>query len=382
MLDTLVHTALIAWLVIWLLPWQPWRAGPRLEPKVGEAPRRFDDLTILIPARNEAEGIERTLRAALAQGAGLRVIVVDDQSVDGTGELARAIDPARVTVLSGTALPEGWTGKLWALEQGRGHVFSDKILLLDADIELKPGMLAALVDQLETGERALVSVMSRLRMESAWERFLMPPFIWFFRLLYPFPLVNHPRMPLAAAAGGCILLRRAALEAIGGFGAVRGALIDDCTLARAIKQGGRSIWLGLTHGAVSHRRYPRLADISQMVARTAYAQLGYSPLVLIAAVAALGWLFLLPPAALAFGVTPWASLAAWALMAAAILPTLHYYRLAAPWALTLPVATTLYLGMTLYSAWRHHRGTGAAWRGRHYPGATGKPGDKAGTSGH
>lgn len=362
----LMNAVLAFWVLVGLLPWQPWRAGPRLEARAPSVVSSLEDVTVLMPARDEATVIGSNLRAVLAQGTGVRAVVVDDQSQDGTGAVAKAVDPESVTVVRGEPLPSGWTGKLWALEQGRAQVMTPYILLLDADIRLMPGMLPALRDKLLAEDRALVSVMSRLRMVTGWERLLMPPFVWFFRFLYPFPRVNDGRSSVAAAAGGCLLIRRSALERIGGFAAIRHALIDDCALATAVKRDGGRIWLGLTHGAVSQRAYPRLVDVSAMVSRTAYAQLDDSPLRLLGCVLALGALFLLPVVGVVMGVAPATAVLAWGLMALSLVPTLRYYERSPLWAFAFPLAAALYLGMTVRSALRFHFGHGSAWRGRAY----------------
>lgn len=281
-LEIAAWSGLVLWVTVLLLPWRPWAVRERLEPR-GFAPVvDLSDITAVVPARDEAATIGRTVTALARQGTGLRILVIDDESSDGTGTVAAGAGGDSVTVIAGAPLPTGWTGKLWALEQARGRVRTPRILLVDADIELRPGMVAALRERMERGRYALVSVMARLRMETFWERLLMPAFVWFFRLLYPFALANRPGSRFAAAAGGCILVERHRLEAIGGFGALRDAVIDDCTLAARIKRAGGATWVGLTHGAISHRSYRRLADVHEMVARTAFAQLRYSWLLLAA----------------------------------------------------------------------------------------------------
>ena len=248
------------WLCILVLPWQPWRVRERLEPETAGdgAETGLADVTVLIPARDEAAVVGDTLAALGQQGRGLRVILVDDRSSDGTAEVARraATGSLSLDIHGGAPLADGWTGKLWALEQGRRHVETPLVLLLDADITLRPGMVRALLAKRQESGAALVSVMAALRMQRGWERLLLPAFIFFFRLLYPFHLANKPSRWVAAAAGGCVLMETAALERIGGFDAIRGALIDDCALARAVKNAGLRTWVGVTSGAVSHRAYP------------------------------------------------------------------------------------------------------------------------------
>jgi hopene-associated glycosyltransferase HpnB len=369
-MEFLVLLSALAWLGVLLAPWQPWRTRERIAPSAGDqAEGHFPDLTILIPARNEAAVIERTLLGIKAQGGLARVILIDDQSTDETAALARKIlGEERLTILSGKPLPMGWTGKLWALEQGRQQGLPEWVLLLDADIELAPGILAALRRKLTSEKLGLVSVMAELRMESFWEKLLAPAFIYFFKLLYPFALSNDPRSRIAAAAGGCILLRAAVLEEIGGFAAIRGALIDDCTLARRCKQHGSATWLGLSHEVRSHRAYPNLDSLWNMVARNAFTQLRYSPALLLATTALLVLVFWMPWLGLG-GPSLWSRAIAGAALLAltfAYLPTLRYYRRSPLWALALPIVGTLYLLMTWSSAIRYWRGRRSEWKGRSY----------------
>jgi hopene-associated glycosyltransferase HpnB len=265
-------------------------------------------------------------------------------------------------------LPEGWSGKLWALEQGLRRVSTPLVLLLDADIELAPGTLRALGARLEREQLTLVSVMASLHMTSAWEKLLLPPFIYFFKLLYPFALANRPGSPIAAAAGGCILLRTEALRALGGFGALRGALIDDCTLARLVKRRGGRIWIGLSHAVRAIRPYGSLTNIWNMVARTAFTQLGYSISLLVVCTAMLLLCFAVPLAAFLAGdsAAQAAGVVALLLMATTFAPTVRYFALAPRWITTLPFAALLYLGMTWTSAARYWRGERSRWKNRSY----------------
>ncbi len=361
-------SSLVLWSVVLLLPWRPWSIRERLEPLYADPTADLSRITAVVPARNEAATIASTVTALAHQGNGLCTLVIDDESRDGTGEIARAAAPDTVSVIRGAPLPSGWTGKLWALEQARLRVRTPLMLLVDADVELRPGMVPALLEQMDSGRCALVSVMARLRMETFWERLLMPPFIWFFRLLYPFRLANRPDSRLAAAAGGCILLETRRLEAIGGFGVLRDAVIDDCTLASRIKRVGGSTWIGLTHGAVSRRPYDRFGDVYDMVVRTAFAQLRYSWLLLAGCTLLMLVAFAVPWAGLAWGDpgTRAAGAGAILLSLGLFLPTLRYYELPLVWALGLPLAGCLYLAMTLAAAWRYARGVQARWRGRTY----------------
>jgi glycosyltransferase involved in cell wall biosynthesis len=305
-----------------LLPWQPYRTRERLEP-AGDAPEDLSDVTVLVPARDEAGVVGATLTALARQGPNLRVVVIDDESKDGTAPICEELrvqlgssscgsgfsrdsggsgfsrdsggsgfsrDSAApfalaIDVVKGRPLPPGWGGKLWALEQGREHVTTRFALLLDADIELAPAVVPALLRKARERNAKVVSVMARLCTLGFWEKLLVPPFVFFFKLLYPFALANAPGTRNAAAAGGCLLVATDTLADIGGFAAIRGALIDDCTLAARIKAKGHGTWLGLSHGVVSQRRYVRLAEFWRMVSRTAFTQLKYSVLILFAVVA-------------------------------------------------------------------------------------------------
>lgn len=360
--------AALLWLATLLLPWRPWLTRERFTPDDSARRRSLDDVTVLIPARNEADTIATTLAALREQGAGLKVIVVDDQSGDNTADVARRSALPQLSIIRTPPLPSGWSGKLWSLEQGRLHADTEYTLLLDADIRLAPNVIASLLDKMERENLELVSLMARLRMNNGWEKLLMPAFIYFFKLLYPFALANRPDSRVAAAAGGCILLRSRALAAIGGFAELRGALIDDCALARRIKQAGGKTWLGLTHAAISGRQYTRLRDIWEMVSRTAYTQLHYSPwllslcllMLLIAYVTPIAGLLLTDP--LARGL----ALGALIGMLVSYLPTLTYYGLHPLRSLTLPVAAVLFGIMTADSARRHVAGHGAMWKDRAY----------------
>lgn len=372
----LAFLALLAW--VWLLALHGgfWRDGERLVPA---APVARPSVVAVVPARDEAECVARSVGSLLAQDydGPFRVVLVDDGSSDGTAEIARAQAgaAARLEVLAGTPRPEGWAGKLWAVGQGVRATESEWVLLTDADIEHDQAHLAALLAKAETSRAEMVSEMVELNCESFAERALVPAFVYFFAMLYPFAWVNAPSRRTAAAAGGTILIRRAALARIGGIAAIRTALIDDVTLARAVKPGavksGSGIWLGHSRLARSIRPYPHLADIWRMVARSAYVQLKRSPLLLLGAMLGMAWLYVLPPAAtfLASGWTRWAGLATWLVMAATFLPTLRRFRLCPLWGLALPAIAVFYMAATLGSALDHHRGRGVVWKSRAYPGA-------------
>jgi hopene-associated glycosyltransferase HpnB len=380
----LLLTALtcLVWLYLLLGRGRFWQSGPELAPAVSTAASRVPAVAIVVPARDEAPFIEATMRSLLAQDyAGpCRVILVDDGSSDGTGAIARGVThlPAPIhaphlTVLTGRPRPAGWSGKLWAVAQGVAEAGETELILLtDADIIHQPGHLAALVEHLRRTGCDMVSEMVALRCRSLAEQALVPAFVFFFQLLYPFYWVNDTQRPTAAAAGGTILLRRHALARIGGIEAVRGNLIDDVALAAAVKQGGR-IWLGHSTLACSVRPYPGFAAIWRMVTRTAYVQLRHSLLLLVGTTLGMALVWLLPPAAALFGhgAARWLGLAGWAMLSASYLPTLHRYHRSPFWAPFLPAVAAFYMAATLGSAADHYRGRGVAWKGRAYQGAGG-----------
>ena len=337
-------------------------------PSTGNNREDLSAITVLIPARNEAEVIGTTLAGLAVQGDGLKVVLVDDQSTDGTSRIAQQTVGVDLLIVSGEAPPPGWSGKLWALNQGLKHVHTDLVLLLDADIELKPGLLSALKTKMRQGGPAFVSVMASLRMDSFWERLLMPAFIYFFKLLYPFRLSNSRFPWVAAGAGGCILMQREALQEIGGFHSVKGRLIDDCALARQVKKAGYRTWIGLSHSVCSIRPYRRLATIWNMVARTAFNQLRYSVILLLFCSVIMAAMFWAPAAGLLFSGAAIKGLSLCALLAmiATYLPILAFYGLSRWWALLLPLVGTLFLAMTWTSAIRFWQGKGSEWKGRSY----------------
>jgi hopene-associated glycosyltransferase HpnB len=290
----LIIFASLAWPIILLFPWKPWSTRERLEDRDVASDPDLSDVTVLIPARDEVASIARTLGGLERQGKNLAVILIDDQSTDGTADLAQKSFRSQLRILQGKELPSPWVGKLWALEQGRQLASTELILLLDADIELVPGTIGALQAKLKSEDLDLVSLMAELRMETFWERTLSPAFIFFFKLLYPFAMANNPRSKVSAAAGGCVLLRARTLQEIGGFGAFKESIIDDCELAKRVKINGGKTWLGLTHSAKSQRQYPSLISFWNMVARTAFTQLGYSIPVLLLTTFLMAAVFWLP----------------------------------------------------------------------------------------
>ncbi len=370
---------LAAWLYLVLFRGGFWRADQRLDARA-PAPAAWPAVAAVIPARDEAAHVGSAVGALLAQDyAGpLRVVVVDDASTDGTADAARSAAPGdrRLDVIAGRPLAAGWTGKLWAVAQGLDHagsVLPDAryVLLADADVALAPGELARLVATAEGEGLDLVSLMVRLNCTTPWERLLIPAFVFFFQKLYPFPAVNDPKRRTAAAAGGCMLVRRDALRRIGGIESIRDRVIDDCALAAAIKPGG-PIRIALADETRSLRTYGGLGGIWHMVARTAFVQLDNSPARLAAAVLAMTLVYLAPPvaavagAAAGDGMALAAGAAGWAVMAHCYRPTLGGYGEPAWRALLLPAAALLYICMTVDSARRSLAGGGNKWKGRRY----------------
>ncbi len=351
-----------------MLPWRPWSVSEALE-STGDKPLPAGiDLTVLIPARNEEKNIEKTLLAVKEQGQDIRIVVVDDCSVDNTAAVAERTIGISGTVIRGIPLPPGWSGKLWALEQGLSGVNTRFVLLLDADILLKPGIVATAINVMKENRLDFLSLMARLRMRNLYERLFMPAFIYFFKLLYPFRLSSRPGHFVAAAAGGFIITRTEVLRKVNAFASLRNALIDDCTLASRVKAAGFRTWIGLTRSVVSMRAYDCINDIWHMVERTAFTQLRYSWLLLIFATALMALSFLMPVAGL-MSLNPeitLPSLAALSFMCITYLPVLRYYDLPAGLALTLPLAALLYMAMTWSSAIRHLTGKGTGWKDRLY----------------
>lgn len=361
--------SLLIWVYLLTAHGRFWQAGPVL-PK--QRPIAAPPVAVVIPARDEAPLIEATLRSLLVQDypGGLHVILVDDNSSDGTGDRARALDDPRLTVLSGRPRPAGWSGKLWAVAQGVARTGDAALILLtDADIVHDPAHVSALVARIEADRLDLASEMVELACDSRAERALVPAFVFFFQLLYPFAQVNDPLSSTAAAAGGTIMIRRSALDRIGGMEAIRHALIDDVALAAAVKRGG-PIFLGHSALARSVRPYPAAADIWRMVSRTAFVQLRYSVPLLLATVAGMLLVWLAPPAAAIFGhgLARWCGWAAWAMLAASYVPTLTRYRRSWLWAPVLPLVAAFYTAATIGSAINHFFGRGVAWKGRAYQG--------------
>lgn len=366
-LSSLSILAVAAWLGILLLPWRPWSTREVLELEPAADAADLGEITVLIPARNEATQIRSTLRSIADQGGAPKVIVIDDHSDDGTAESAASVTSIDLQVFASAPLPEGWSGKSWALEQGLARVKTRYTLLLDADISLAPGTLAALLQTLRIRGAGFVSVMASLRMQTFWEKLLMPAFIHFFRMLYPFHLANSPNPRFSAGAGGCILAETEALRTVGGWSSIRGELIDDCALAGRIKAAGYRTWIGLSRSVASRRSYETLEPIWEMVARTAFTQLRYSPLYLALCTVAMLVLYWVPLIAILAPAPPQLSaVGACILMFSVYLPTLRFYGLNAAWGLTQPLIAAFFLGMTWTSALRYWRGERSRWKGRTY----------------
>lgn len=365
--------ALAAWVYLLCFRGGFWRSGPELPAAVAPAGLR---VAAVVPARNEAASIRQSLGSLLAQeGAGeLTVILVDDNSSDGTGALAAGLGGDGLRVVTGKPLPPGWSGKLWAVHQGLQQETArkaDYVLLTDADIVHAPDHLARLLAHAEGCGFDLVSEMVTLHCATRAERALIPAFVFFFQMLYPFAWVADARKPTAGAAGGTMLVRRAALDGVQGVMGIRHRLIDDCALAGAIQSAGGRIWLGHSRRAASMRVYASWREVWEMIARTAYEQLGHSPLLLLGCMAGMGLLYAAPPllALLAHGLPRVAGAAAWLAMAAAFQPTLRRYGRSPLWGLALPAVALFYVCATAASAARHRAGRGGGWKERVYSGS-------------
>jgi hopene-associated glycosyltransferase HpnB len=363
--------SLSMWMGLLLLPWRPWRNREIRETEGNSNEERLGDVTVLIPARNEAEVIGRTIASVVVQGPDLTILLIDDCSTDGTAGHARQAAGDTLHILPGKPLPDGWGGKLWALEQGRRLIDTPMTLLLDADIELDSGILRTMHAAMRKEGLAFMSLMAMPPMGTFREKLLMPAFVYFFKLLYPFALANKPSSNIAAAAGGFILMETRLLEEMGGFETMKDAVIDDCELARRVKSSGNRIWVGLTRSVRSVRPYGSLRDIGNMVARTAFTQLRYSPALLALCTLAMGVAFWVPIIALFSPNAAVPSLAAGVILAMVLsyLPTLRYYGRSRIWALCLPLIATFYLFMTWSSAIRFFRGERTRWKGRVYDGS-------------
>lgn len=367
-MDVAAVAALAGWLYLAFGHGAFWRTGPGL-PDAPDPPE-WPEVAAVVPARDEAAILPETLPTLLAQDypGEFRVVVVDDGSSDGTGETAARLGARAVPARE---RPEGWAGKVWAMAEGvRAAGEPDLYLFTDADIAYVPGTLRRLVRAAAGERRDLVSQMATLSVRTRWERVIVPAFVYFFAQLYPFRRVTRDGARTAAAAGGCMLVRRDVLEKAGGVAAIRGALIDDVAMGRLIKRAGGRCRLDLSRDVVSRRPYPRLADLWMMIARSAYHQLRYSPALLAGTVLGLLLLYAVPPAATITGAVAADSTAlaagavAWALMTLTYVPMLRFYGLSPLRALGLPLVALMYAAMTVDSARRHRAGRGGAWKGR------------------
>jgi hopene-associated glycosyltransferase HpnB len=373
MISLMTAISLLVWVYLAAARGGFWQTTERDD--AGPSPKTWPSVIAVIPARDEADGIGQTVRSLLLQDypGSFSIILVDDESSDGTADVAaRAAAEVggsdRLTIIPGVARPPGWTGKLWAMNQGaaRAETYGPEFLLhTDADIVYQPDLLSRLVSQALDQGLVLSSLMAKLRCESPPERALIPAFIFFFQMLYPFSWVSDRGRSTAAAAGGCMLVRRDALRAAGGFEVIRGSIIDDCALARVLKRRG-PIRLALSERVASIRSYSTIGEIRRMVVRSAYAQLEYSLLLLAFAVAGLTLVYVAPVVAAIFGhgSTRMCGVLAWAIMAVVYLPTVRFYRLTPLWAPLLPAIALVYTLFTLDSAYQSLQGRGGLWKGR------------------
>ena len=356
-----------------------WLCGVRDTDRPSLDVPQWPAVVAVVPARNEANHIAASIGSLLRQeySGSFRIVLVDDDSSDETALIATraaASAPSQLIVVGSESPPRGWTGKIWAVKQGIAsaeELQPEYLFLTDADIVHAPDTLAWLVKHARAGGFVLTSLMAKLRCESLAERTHVPAFIYFFQMLFPFSWVSKPDASTAAAAGGCMLVRADALENAGGIASIRNALIDDCSLAEKLKKVG-PVWLGLTDRSRSIRPYDTLADVRRMIARSAYAQLRYSPLLLAATIAMMVLTFIGPPllAIFATGLPRFLGIVVWLAMTISYIPILRFYRLSPLWSLALPGIAALYLYYTIISAYDHMRGRGGQWKGRIHAGAT------------
>ncbi|MGB5714376.1 MAG: glycosyltransferase [Waterburya sp.] len=377
----IVGLSLAIWLFLILFWGNFWLADQRIAYDADRI-ETYPTVWAVVPARDEAEAIALSLTSLLNQNypGEFSVVLVDDNSSDRTREIAQATADQlgkreNLKIITGKPLAEGWKGKLWAMQQGVEYAqaqAADYILFTDADIKHDLDNLTQLVTKAETANLDLVSLMVLLRCQSFWEKLLIPAFVFFFQKLYPFPWVNNPHKSMAAAAGGCVLISNQALTSIGGIAGIKDALIDDCTLAQAVKSQGNKIWLGLSETTISLRGYDNLKVIWDTIARTAYTQLNYSPLLLFGTLIGMAMVYLVAPIYLIVGIltSNWLvvglCILTWLLMTWAYFPTVKLYKLSIVWGLWLPAIAFLYTLMTIDSAVKHYRGKGGAWKGRKY----------------
>ena len=378
-----ISSSLIIWLFLLIFWGGFWRLDRRIT-HTEKMLKTYPTVWAIVPARDEAEAIATSLTSLLNQNylGEFLIVLIDDNSSDRTSEIARKTaeklgKSESLKIITGKPLADGWQGKLWAMHQGVEYARQpestpDYFLFTDADIQHDLDNLTQLVTKAETEDLDLVSLMVRLKCVSFWDKLLIPAFVFFFQKLYPFSWVNNSVKTTAAAAGGCILISNQALREVGGIAAIKDALIDDCSLAKAVKSHNNNIWLGLSETTISLREYNRLEAIWNTVARTAYTQLNYSPLLLFGTVIGMSITYLAAPLCLGIGVIThsWLivgiSLVTWLLMAIAFLPTIRLYNLSIVWAFSLPAIAFLYTLMTIDSAIKYYQGKGGAWKGRTY----------------
>lgn len=378
MLTAIIGASVLIWVYLAVARGTFWTMAVR-DSETPTAPAKWPGVAVVIPARNEADSIGKSLRSLLDQNypGAVAIIVVDDDSSDGTAAVAaNAVKDEKnrssVTIANGRGLPADWTGKLWAVSQGieiaeAQQTRPDYVLLTDADIVHAPDTLTWLVSKANAGGLVLTSLLAKLRCESFAERVHVPAFVFFFQMLFPFAWVSRADSATAAAAGGCMLVRADALRDCGGIESIKGALIDDCALAKKLKSRG-PIWVGLTNRARSLRSYERFSAAKEMISRTAYAQLRNSPLLLALTIAGMAITFIVPALFAIFGngLERYLGIAAWVIMAALFQPVLRFYRVSPLWGFALPGIAALYGYYTLYSAYRHMRKRGGLWKGRVY----------------
>ena len=375
--------SLAIWLFLLIFWGGFWRSNQYIDQQYGELDH-YPTVGIIVPARNEASVIEQSLKSLLTQkySGEFSIILIDDNSCDRTSEIAhntasRLNQREKLTVIAGKPLLPGWKGKLWALNQGIEYAnqqtpVPDYFLLTDADIAHHPENLNQLVTKAKTENIDLVSLMVLLRCSSFWEKLLIPAFVFFFQKLYPFAWVNNPQKSIAAAAGGCILISSKSLQKVGGIEVIKAALIDDCSLAKAIKSQNDNIWLGLTKQTISLRPYESLKTIWDTIARTAFTQLNYSVLLLMGTLIGMIIVYMTFISGLVWGIQTHnlrlitIAISTWLLMTVAYIPTIKLYRLRIFWALSLPGVALLYTLMTADSAIKYYQGKGGAWKGRTY----------------
>ena len=380
-LVVLASLSLFIWLFLLIFWGNFWRSNQYIDENYPKL-KSYPTVCAIVPARNEAEAIERSLTSLLTQkySGDFYIALVDDNSCDRTAEIAtetaRQLNKThQLKIISGKPLMTGWKGKLWAMNQGidcANQRSPDYFLFTDADIYHHPENLTQLVTKAETEKLDLVSLMVLLRCQSLWEKLLIPAFVFFFQKLYPFPWVNNPQKSIAAAAGGCILISSKSLEEIGGIATIKDALIDDCSLAKEIKQRDKNIWLGLSKKTISLRPYNNLKVIWDTIARTAFTQLNYSWLLLTGTLIGMFVVYMVAPLSLAIGILTGdyllikIAIVTLLLMTVAYIPTIKLYDLPVAWAFSLPAIAFLYTLMTLDSAVKYYRGKGGAWKGRTY----------------